>query len=251
MFSEHSATLGPRPRSGPGQRPRLPIIFFLLSIMNRNLVTLGFLLVAAPAAHAQFGLTAGANFATLSTKSDDHHRATAKGQPGYQVGVFYEKKLASRWSGLLGLSYSRQTTNLSVEEYGIADGGYGGSYRLDLGYLSLPMLVRRALGHFYLEAGPQVSILQTAHEQGTEVFGTFGGPRQQDFDRRATDRYRRFDVGLCAGLGAQMPAGFSLALRATTGFLSLTHVAQWVTYAGRLRTQVVQASLSYRFKAKP
>ena len=242
--------MSPRYRSAPGQRLRLPINFFLLPIMNRNLFSLGLFLVISTSAHAQFGLTAGANFATLSTKSDDHHRATAKGQPGYQVGIFYEKKLAGCWSGLLGLSYSRQTTNLSVEEFGIADGGYAGSYRLDLGYLSLPILARRALGQFYLEAGPQVSILQTAHEQGTETFGTIGGPRQQDFDRRATDRYRRLDVGLCVGLGAQLPAGFSLGVRVATGFLSLTHVPQSVSYAGILRTQVVQASLSYQFKAK-
>ena len=219
--------------------------------MNRNLFILGLLLVASPAAHAQFGLTAGGNFATLSTKTrDDYHRATAKGQPSYQVGVFYEKKLANQWSGILGLNYGRQSTNLSVEEYGIADGGYAASYRLNLSYLHLPLLARLALGRFYLEAGPQLSILQTAHEKGTETFGTFGRPWQQDFDRRATDRYRRFDVGLCAGLGAQLPAGFSLGLRATTGFLSLTHLPQSVSYSGSLRTQVVQASLSYQFKAK-
>ena len=189
--------------------------------MNRFLGALGLLLTVSTAAQAQFGLTAGGNFATLATKTsgDEHHRAIATGQPGYQVGVFYEQKITSRWSGLLGLSYSRQAMNLSVEEYGIADGGYAGSYRLDLSYLNLPVLARLALGRFYLEAGPQLSILQAAHEKGTETFGTFGGPRQQDFDRPATDRYRRLDVGLCAGLGAKLPAGFSLGLPPKYGII--------------------------------
>ena len=220
--------------------------------MNRNLLNLALLLTVSTAAHAQFGLTAGGNFATFSTRtSSEHHRATATGQPGYQLGVFYEKRLTNRWSGLLGLSYSRQSTNLSVEEYGIADGGYSGSYRLDLSYLHLPLLARLSFGRVYLEAGPQLSVLQTAHEKGSETFGTIVGPRQQDFDRWVTDRYRRVDVGLCAGLGAKLPAGFSLGLRTCTGLLSLTQIAQSVTYAGTLRNQVVQASLSYQLAPKP
>lgn len=220
--------------------------------MNRFLGVLGLLLALSTAAHAQFGLMAGGNFATLATKtSDEHHRATARGQPGYQAGIFYEKKVTNRWSGLLGLSYSRQSMNLSVEEYGIADGGYAGSYRLNLNYLSLPMLARLAFGRLYFEAGPQLSILQAAHEKGTETFRTFGGPRQQDFDRPATARYRRLDVGLCAGVGAKLPAGLSLGLRAGAGLLSLTRIAQSATYVGTLRNQVVQASLSYQFKSKP
>ena len=220
--------------------------------MNRNFITLGLFLAASTAAHAQFGLTAGGNFATLSTKtSGQSRRASAQGQLGYQLGLFYEKKIAGRWSGLLGLNYSRQSMNLSVEEYGVADGGYAGSYRLDLAYLTLPVLARAAFGRFYLEAGPQFGVLQTAHEKGTETFGTFGGPWPQDFDRRATDHYRRLDVGLAAGLGAKLPAGFGLGLRAYTSLLSLTRVPQSVNYAGSLRNQVVQASLSYQFTARP
>ena len=203
--------------------------------MNRNLFALGLLLTVLGTAHAQFGLTAGLNFATLVTKtSDEHHHATAQGRPGYQLGVFYEKRVSPRWSGLVGLNYRRQATDLSVEEYGIADGGYAGSYRLDLSYSNLPVLARATWGHFCLEAGPQLGVLQSAHEKGTEVFGTFGGSIQRDFDRPATDHYRRVDLSLCAGLG----------LRAYSGLLSLTHVPQ-PTYAGPLRNQVVRASLSY------
>lgn len=218
--------------------------------MNRNLFALGLLLTVSGTAHAQFGLTAGLNFTTLATKtSDEHHHATAKGRPGYQLGVFYEKRVSPRWSGLVGLNYSHQATDLSVEEYGIADGGYAGSYRLDLSYLNLPLLARATWSHFYLEAGPQLGVLQSAHEKGAEVFGTIVGPIQRDFDRPATDHYRRADLGLCAGLGVQLPAGFGLGLRAYSGLLSLTHVPQ-PTYAGTLRNQVMQASLSYQFKAK-
>ena len=160
--------------------------------MNRFLGVLGLLLAVSTAAYAQFGLTAGGNFATLATKtSGEYYRATARGQPGYQAGFFYEKKVTNRWSGLLGLSYSRQSMNLSVEEYGIAAGGYAGSYRLNLNYLSLPVLARLAFGRLYFEAGPQLSILQAAHEKGTETFRTFGGESQPVIDHQKKCRHQR------------------------------------------------------------
>ena len=206
------------------------------------------LLFWASAANAQWGVRAGANFATLATKTPSpYQQASSRGRLGYQLGVFYEKKLSQRWAFVPGLELSRQHQDLQVEESGIADGGYVATYRLALTYLNLPLLAQASLGHYYVEAGPQLGVLQMAHERGNEVIGNFWGRSTMDFDRSATDRYRRVDVGICAGAGVKLGGGLGLGVRACTGLISLTSMPQSINYSGRLRSQTIQAVVSYRF----
>lgn len=208
------------------------------------------LLLAGPA-HAQFGLRAGANFATLATptSANESRRASADGRLGYHAGVFYEHAFTRRWSIVPEIHYSHQRQRLEAEDYSIADGGYYGRYRLRLGYLNVPVLGRATFGNrhkVYVEAGPQLGILQGAFEEGTEAIGTIVGSYEVEVNRPATDRYRRLDVSLCAGIGLKLPAGLGVGLRASTGLRSLTQpYSNFHNYGGRLRSQVVQAALSY------
>jgi len=218
--------------------------------MKRILITLASLLLAG-AAQAQFGIRVGGNVATLSTKTDsEFFRADAKGRTGYQMGVFYEQKFTDRLSLVPEVQFSRQAINLKAEEFGIADGGYDADYLLRLSYLNVPVLVRATFGRFYVEAGPQLGVLQSAHEKGGITYGTFTGTRQEHFDRLATDSYRRIDFDLSAGVGAKLPAGFGISIRGYTGLLSLTHVPQFTRYSGDLKNRVVQASLTYQLASQ-
>nr|WP_262906223.1 porin family protein [Hymenobacter terricola] len=194
---------------------------------------------------------AGAGFATLGTgDGDGQHRATAQGRAGYQASLFYQFRLNNRWAVVPALQVSRQHVDLTAETYGISDGGYLGIYRLGLTYLTVPLRVRATLGKFYLEAGPQLGLLVGARETGTEYGSTYVGGYQREFDRLATDRYRRFDAGPAAGAGLQLPAGFGLAVQAYAGLLSITHVPQSTSYAGSLYNRVVQAALTYKLPAR-
>ncbi len=209
------------------------------------------LVLASTAAHAQFGLRAGVNYTRFATKSSSRYQnASADGRPGYNVSVFVEKPLSQHLSLLPELQFNRQNLNLKVEDYRISDGSYSASYRLSLSYLNLPILVRAVLGKFYLEAGPQAGLQVAAHEKGSESLGSIAGSRQYEFDRAATDRYRRFDVGLCVGTGVRLTARAGLGVRAYTGLLSISHgeLAAY-NYGGRLINQSVQASLSYVLKS--
>ncbi|HEX8348516.1 MAG TPA: porin family protein, partial [Hymenobacter sp.] len=221
------------------------------SSMKRIILTLPALLLAC-AAHAQFGIRAGGNVATLSTKTNSQYqRASASNRTGYQVGVFYEKKLTDRLSLVPEVQFSRQRVNLEVEDSGIADAGYYANYRLRLSYLNVPVLLRATFGKFYLEAGPQFGIQLAAHETGDESIGTIAGSYESSFDRAATDHYRRVDLGLSVGAGVKLPAGFGFGVRAHTGLLSLTPAfPQRPGYYGNLKNQVVQASMSYQLKPR-
>ena len=177
-------------------------------------------------------------------------QTTVGSRPGYQIGVFYEKKLAGRLSLVPELQYSRQTTDLVVSNNLVPDNSYFADYRLTLHYLNVPVVARIALGKFYLEAGPQASFLLAAHEKGYEdrlsPYTRYDSSRR-DFDRSAADRYQRVDVGACAGAGVALPGGFALGLRYSAGFLSISRELQPDTYGGSLKNQVAQASVSYQF----
>ncbi|GGF05087.1 porin family protein [Hymenobacter cavernae] len=217
--------------------------------MKRIIITLTGLLLTG-AAQAQMGIRVGANAATVSAKTDDEFQhAEADSRLGYQVGVFYQQKLTKRISLVPEVQFSRQRTRLRIEESGIADGGYEANYRLRLSYLNVPVLARASFGRFYVEAGPQVGLLLAAHEKGNATYGTIAGTHEAYFNRPATDGYHKLDVGLCSGAGVQLPAGFGLSVRSYTGLRSITDKPQNVNYYGKLRNQVVQASLSYQFSS--
>ncbi|OGX82032.1 hypothetical protein BEN47_05290 [Hymenobacter lapidarius] len=219
--------------------------------MTRIATALTFLLLAAGSARAQLSVQSGANFATLSTQQNDgYRRATADGQPGYHLGLGFERRLTKRLALYSELQFSRQQVQLAVEDNSISDGYYDSRYRLGLSYLHLPVLLRANFGPTYVEAGPQASFLLAAHERGTESLSTLGGAYQVSFDRPATDRYRRFDAGLCVGAGVRLPAGFGLGLRASAGLVSLTHFSQPIgSFRGELKNRAVLVSLSYRFRS--
>ena len=207
-------------------------------------------LLLAGSVQAQFGVRAGVNTTTITNKAvRTGQEASADTQTGYQVGVFYEHKLSEHLALVPELQFSRQRTDLKVRDYSVSDGGYDATYQLQSNYLHLPILLRGSIGRFYAEAGPQASLQVASHEKGTENIGSIAGAYQVSFDRSATDQYRRFDVGLVAGLGVRLPAGLAVGVRASTGLLSFTTPPQRSRpgYDGELRNQVLQASISYQF----
>ncbi|WBA40809.1 porin family protein [Hymenobacter canadensis] len=216
-----------------------------------KLLLLSGMLLLAGSAYAQLGLRAGANTTYIATKTPQQgQQASADAKAGYQVGVFYEHKLGTRFSVVPELQFSRQRTQLSLQESVFADPSYAADYRLSQSYLHLPVLLRARFGSFYVEAGPQASLQLASREVGTEFYGTTG-PYYKDIDRTATARYRRFDVGVCAGLGVQLPSGFGIGLRGTAGLLSLNSKESALSsYSGDLRSQTVQASISYQLRPR-
>lgn len=235
---------------GSGRR-HYPSSYFLAT-MHQKLTALSGLLLLAGSAHAQLGLRAGANSTTIATRTlQQSQQASADAKTGYQVGVFYEHKLGPRFSVVPGLQFSRQHTQLRLRDNTIADGSYAADYHLSQSYLHLPVLLRARLGSFYVEAGPQASLQLASREVGTEFYGTLAGSFYADIDRAATDRYRRFDVGVCAGLGVQLPSGFGIGLRGTAGLLPLQRQdPRTPGYSGDLRSQSVQASISYQLRPR-
>jgi hypothetical protein len=209
-------------------------------------------LFAAGTAHAQLGIRVGANTSTVSAKTNEFQEVNTHNRTGYQLGAFYEKKLTERWSVVPEVQFSNQRMNMHVAESGVADGGYDADYRLRLRYLNVPIVARATVGWFYLEAGPQVGFLINAKEKGTNNYGSFLGSYSTTYNRYATDNYHRVDLGLVAGIGVKLPAGFGLGVRGYTGLLSIakSEDTQYSNFTGTLKNQVAQVSLTYQLASR-
>ena len=208
-------------------------------------------LLLATAAQAQFGIRAGANFASLAEGGERTARfAQPDGRVGYQVGAFYERRFSERFSLVPEVQFSRQRTQLNVTDYTSGATIGAATYQVGLSYLHVPILLRVHLKRFYVEVGPQSSFLLGAHEQGVTEESPLSSYRNPaggtPFDRRGADRYQRFDFSTAAGFGMKLPAGFEVGLRTYVGLFSVTRGTR-STYPGELNNVAIQANVAYQF----
>jgi hypothetical protein len=223
---------------------------FSYFLMKQFLFLLGSSLFVAGTAHAQFGLRVGGSLAKLHTTTGNNAYSLSSSQLGYQVGLTYQLPLTA-WLALVPeVQYSDERTTLSEANYTIPDRGLDAESRLRFHYLNVPVLVRATLGPVYLEAGPQASLLLGGRQTGTTNISSAWGPYgqlytdRQSLDQPITDSYRRFDVGPCVGIGAKLPAGLGISVRAYRGLMTLNHERQFLD--GEHQRQTLQASLTYQ-----
>jgi hypothetical protein len=215
-------------------------------VKNYLLVLLGLLPLAA---HAQFGVRAGIHSTQwLSSGRSGSNSASTRQHLGYQLGVNYQVPLTGHLSLLPELNYKYDNFELYASSY--AYNGYAQVSQLKISTLTLPVLERVTFGPVYAEVGPQLSLLVGGRETGL-AYASPTSPSMTAIDRPATERYHRLDVGVCAGVGVQLPMGLGLNLRFVQGMRSLskeTYYGNTYGYDGEMRSRSVQASLTYRFK---
>ncbi|RZK28227.1 MAG: PorT family protein [Hymenobacter sp.] len=218
--------------------------------MTRFLLLLGSSLLVTGTAQAQFGLRVGGSLSQLHTTTGTNLYSRSSAQLGYQVGVTYQLPLTA-WLALVPeLQYSDERTTLSEANYTLPDLSFNAESRLRLHYLNVPVLVRATLGPVYIEVGPQASCLVGGRQTGTTTAASVWGPNGQPYtdshliDQPITQGNQRFDVGPCVGVGAKLPAGLGLSVRAYRGLRTLNQERQFLD--GEHQRQTLQASLTYQ-----
>jgi len=206
--------------------------------MKNTVFVLGCLLVAG-SAHAQAGLRIGANLAGYRANTNNYFRNTTSSALGGQVGLFYQVPLSKHLSLVPEVQYGLERFTLTRTNDIM---GYDAYYHTRLSYLNVPVLLRATFGLFYVEAGAQASRLLGGRETGQTNFG--GATTLPEYTREVVGRYQRFDVGPSVGIGANLPVGLGLSVRAYQGVISLTQDGE--ATSGRLYRQNVQASLTYQ-----
>jgi len=220
----------------------------MLSIKKIVLV-LGSLCLAG-GAQAQFGVTVGPNYTQFAiTTRSQFQTVDPVGKVGYQVGAFYEHKVADRVSLVPEVQFRYQRTNLDLDDF---KEGYQSAYQVRRSYVSVPLALRVYLGQVYLDFGSQVGALLDAREEGTtrSLFESLPDPTAvRSFNQSARDSYQRFDLASFASLGLQLPAGFGGAVRLTNSWGDVNRGNQPNRYTGSLGSVTIQTSLSYRLTA--
>lgn len=223
------------------------------------LTTSGVLL--AGTAQAQTGLRVGGSLLTFNDAFAERFATTAsvetRGRLGYQVGVFYQMQLQeSPYMSLVPeVQFSREQQAVTLTDVGAGGLLLSSDYRLRLDYLNAPLLLRVTLGPLQLEAGPQGSILLGGRGEGDTVGpGGRASSYYLPIDQSATDRYRRFDFGLTLGVGAKLPSGLGLSVRAYQGITQINGSSRGtfpIPYSGSDEyRRTLQASLTYQMPAR-
>ncbi|RZL12568.1 MAG: PorT family protein [Hymenobacter sp.] len=213
----------------------------------KYLLLLGAGLLSRPA-QAQLGLRLGGNL--LHIASDDSLATSSR--LGYQVGLFYQVQLTQRFSLVPEVQFSGERVQVSSAE---AAASPQTAYQLRFSYLNVPVLARVELAPLYVEAGPQVSWLVGGRGEGAYTAGSNVVGR---IDQALTERYRRFDAGLCVGVGVKLPANLGLNLRLYQGLVNMVrqvgppYSVEAIPYVGRSnqRRQTLQVALTYQLPNK-
>jgi hypothetical protein len=222
--------------------------------MKRLLLLLASGLLAARTAQAQIGLRVGGTWMEFSKPLTQRVGAASvktSSQFGYLVGVSYQVPLSKRFSLVPEVQFSHERQQVTVDGSSSPNIGSKSDYQLNLSYFNVPVLAQLALGPVYVEAGPQVSLLVGGRGKGVTNGYTTTSIYSTPIDQRATDRYKRFDAGLCLGIGAKLPAGLGISLRAYQGLVqvspSYTYDVTGIPYtATEEYRQTLQASLTYQ-----
>ena len=223
--------------------------------MTKLLLLLGSSLLLTSSAYAQVGVRAGATWLSLMPSPIDARVGAASvktsSQLGYQIGVYYQFALTKHLSLVPEVQFSRERQHVFIESSALIDANSQSDYNLSLSYFNVPILARLTLGPVYLEAGPQVSLLVGGQGEGSTRGSTMTSIYSYTIDQAATDRYKRFDAGICLGIGVKLPAGLGASLRAYQGMrqVNSNYVSNptGIPYtANNEYRQVLQAALTYQ-----
>lgn len=210
--------------------------------MKNSIFLLGCLLMAGTA-QAQIGLRVGGNLAGYRANTNNYFRNTTSSDLGGQVGVFYQLSLSKHVALVPEVQYSLERFTRTTANELMA---YDAYYHTRLSYLNVPVLLRATFGPLYVEAGAQAGFLVGGRETGQSRFG--GAATFPEGTREVVNHYQRFDVGPSVGVGARLPRGLGLNVRAYQGVISLTQDSE--ASSGHFYRQHVQASLTYQLSTR-
>ncbi|GAA4344939.1 porin family protein [Flaviaesturariibacter amylovorans] len=165
-----------------------------------------------------FGIKAGLNSASIKGEASE----SLNGMVDYTDGIFNTESRTGFYAGgtvniPVGGGFSIEPGILYDQKGYVLQGSYGlkdaeflslnGKARLNLNYISLPVLVKGTFGGFQAFAGPQVSYLAQA-----QLHATAGALGFNVFNKRydVADQFNKVDFGLTGGIGYQFNNGFHI-----------------------------------------
>lgn len=186
-----------------------------------------------------FGVKAGANWAKFDV--DEYPGVNVNMKTSLHAGIFLNMPLGSTFNFQPELLYNGVGSKMKVTT---SVGGVSTTqpWEQDLSYISLPLMFQfRTPGGFFVELGPQPSLLMSAKMEGP------------DGDEDNKDSYDKFDLAINGGLGYTTRVGFGVHARYSYGVTNILEDGGGNNSPNdgpELKNRVLQVGLHYMFGAK-
>ena len=185
------------------------------------------MLLMASAAKAQTGFTVGANISNLYVDDVDDENAKV----GLNIGIYNRIKITN----FLGIQheflYAQKGAALQYDNFLSGSG----TYKYNLNYIKMPVMLSANLGKLNLHAGPYVGFL--AGVKIKDVDGDGSIISIQELDR---DDFNTLDYGGVAGLGYDFDGGI-LGVRYNYGF---REIGKSGSFAGEATSEAKNSALT-------
>jgi hypothetical protein len=153
---------------------------------------------------AQTGFTVGTNISNLYVDNVDDENAKV----GLNIGIYSKHNLASNLGIQYEFLYSQNGAALQYDNFLSGSG----TYRFNLNYIKVPVMLTGNIGKFNIHAGPYVGFLVDVKIKDVDGDGSINSV--QELDR---DDFNTLDYGMAAGLGYDFDGGI-LGIRYNYGF---------------------------------
>lgn len=193
------------------------------------------LLLGTASAQAQgvrFGLKAGVNYSTLSELVSPLDTDRLARKPGLLVGGTANFAIDQRFSVQPELLFSMQGAQADANS----------DFKYNLNYLSLPVVGRLKVGGLFLEAGPQLGFLLSAHN------------KQGAYSRDIRAGMKKLDLGYAAGVGYALSDKIEVGFRYQGGVSKIFnyYISEDATLGNRTpRNSTLQVHVGYQFGNSP
>lgn len=176
---------------------------------------------------SKFGIKGGLNLTNLYSDAPDDENMKL----GFNAGIYWKLPVAKGFSIQPELLYTQKGSKSTYNNFIQGDG----EYRFNLNYIELPVLATfNVAKNLNIHAGPYVGYLVSADVKDVDDNGTINGAVDLN-----EDNFKRWDVGLAAGLGFDI-SNFTIGARYNYG---LTEIGDG-GLAGQLTRNAKNAGLS-------
>ena len=157
----------------------------------------------------EFGVDGGLNWSTISNLENSGLNM------GLHLGFYFDIKMKENLFLHTGLILKSPMGAERLESYTIGDPHLDSvlataSVIRDLRYFNVPILIKyRFLNQFYVEAGPQLGLLNKAYDNFSLDLSE---KNDLAFKNNIRDQYKRIDAGITLGLGYRLYKGHGVNL---------------------------------------
>jgi long-subunit fatty acid transport protein len=184
--------------------------------------------VSTRAQSVRLGLKAGANYSGLTSVVSPYDADRLARKAGLLVGATASFAINQRFSVQPELLFSMQG----------AQAASNGDFKYNLNYLSLPVVGRLKVGGLFLEGGPRLGFLLSAHNQ----HGTYS--------RNIRPGMKKLDLGYAAGLGYMLSDNLEVGFRYQGGVSRIFnyYISEDAALADPIpRNSTLQVHVGYHF----